>query len=34
MPIERRPAPAGFALARDYPVPLERVWDTTTPRVR
>ncbi|MEJ7650737.1 MAG: SRPBCC domain-containing protein [Nakamurella sp.] len=27
MPIERRLARAGFTLNRDYPVPLERVWD-------
>src|SRR3954463_6877649 len=27
MTIERRLARAGFTLARDYPVPVERVWD-------
>jgi hypothetical protein len=27
MTIERRLARAGFTLTRDYPVPLERVWD-------
>ncbi len=27
MTIERRRARAGFTLTRDYPVPLERVWD-------
>ena len=28
MTIERRLARAGFTLTRDYPVPLERVWDS------
>jgi uncharacterized protein YndB with AHSA1/START domain len=27
MTIDRRLARAGFTLTRDYPVPLERVWD-------
>ena len=27
MTIERRLARAGFTLTRDYPVPVERVWD-------
>jgi uncharacterized protein YndB with AHSA1/START domain len=27
MSIERRLARAGFTLTRDYPVPVERVWD-------
>ena len=27
MTIERRIARAGFTLTRDYPVPVERVWD-------
>lgn len=27
MTIERRLARAGFTLTRDYPVPLDRVWD-------
>ena len=27
MTVERRLAHAGFTLTRDYPVPLERVWD-------
>jgi uncharacterized protein YndB with AHSA1/START domain len=27
MSIERRLVRAGFTLTRDYPVPLERVWD-------
>jgi uncharacterized protein YndB with AHSA1/START domain len=27
MSIERRLARAGFTLERDYPVPVERVWD-------
>jgi uncharacterized protein YndB with AHSA1/START domain len=27
MTIEHRLARAGFTLSRDYPVPLERVWD-------
>jgi uncharacterized protein YndB with AHSA1/START domain len=27
MTIERRLARAGFTLTRDYPVPIERVWD-------
>jgi uncharacterized protein YndB with AHSA1/START domain len=28
MTIERRLARAGFTLTRDYPVPVERVWDS------
>ena len=27
MTIERRLARAGFTLTRDYPVPLQRVWN-------
>jgi uncharacterized protein YndB with AHSA1/START domain len=27
MTVERRLARAGFTLTRDYPVPVERVWD-------
>src|SRR6185436_3563469 len=31
MTTERRLARAGFTLTRDYPVPVERVWDAFEP---